>query len=347
MIFRQLACVDLGLVQIDAGLNQLTERGLDQDPRMTAFDIIPDIHGQSAKLDGALASLGWRRSGASWLHPQPGRQIVFLGDFIDRGPDNRAVLNTVRSLIDAGKARAIMGNHELNALHFHTAHPETGQPLRAHSPKNIRQHRTFLDQFPPGDPQTRDVLNWMRSLPLFLEDKGFRAVHACWIDASIDRLRLLTLGGVLTEDQLIQAAGHDDAEEMFLLAEQVTKGPEHRLPEGWSFRDKDETERHHVRLQWWNAAARTWRDIAISVPSVEDLPDTALPATLASQTYPTEARPVFFGHYWLSGEPVLQSPNALCLDYSAGKDGPMVTYELRPGEPLLRPDRIRVHAVPE
>lgn len=314
---------------------------------MTIFDIIPDIHGQSAKLDGALAALGWRRSAAGWVHPQPDRLIVFLGDFIDRGPDNRAVLNTVRSLIDAGKAKAIIGNHELNALHFHTAHPETGQPLRAHSPKNIRQHRTFLDQFPPGDAQTRDVLNWMRSLPLFLEDKGFRAVHACWIDASIDRLRLLTGDGVLTEDQLIQAAGHDDAEEMFLLAEQVTKGPEHRLPEGWSFRDKDETERHDVRLQWWNAAARTWRDIAISVPSVEDLPNAALPATLASQTYPPEARPVFFGHYWLSGEPVLQSPNALCLDYSAGKDGPLVTYELRPDEPLLLPDRIRVHAVPD
>lgn len=314
---------------------------------MTTFDIIPDIHGQSAKLDAALTALGWRHRAAGWLHSQSDRQIVFLGDFIDRGPDNRAVLNTVRGLIDAGKAMAIMGNHELNALHFHTIDPDNGQPLRAHSPKNIRQHRTFLDQFPPGDPQTRDVLDWMRGLPLFLENEGFRAVHACWIEASIDRVRALTGDGVMSEDQLIRAADHSGGDEMCFLTEQITKGPEHRLPDGWTFRDNDEAERHHVRLQWWNAAARSWRDIAISVSSVDDLPDVALPATLASQTYPPEARPVFFGHYWLSGEPILQAPNALCLDYSAGKEGPLVTYELRPGEPLLRADRIRTHTLPD
>ena len=52
---------------------------------MNPFDIIPDTHGQSAKLDAALAGLGWRRSALGWTHPDPDRQIVFLGDFIDRG----------------------------------------------------------------------------------------------------------------------------------------------------------------------------------------------------------------------------------------------------------------------
>jgi len=313
---------------------------------MTSFDIIPDIHGQSAKLDAALAGLGWRRSALGWTHPDPDRQIAFLGDFIDRGADNRAVLKTVRDLVDAGKATAIMGNHELNALHFHTTHPDDGQPLRAHSPKNIRQHRTFLDQFPPGDPQTRDVLAWMRTLPLFLDRDGFRLVHACWIEPSIDRLRALTGDGVLTGDQVIRAAGRDETDEIFMLAEQITKGPEQRLPDGRSFTDKDGSTRDHVRLQWWNATARTWRDIAISVPSLDDLPDEDLPKTLSAQTYPAAAPPVFFGHYWLSGAPVLQARNALCLDYSAGKDGPLVSYDLSdPAEPLSR-DRIRMHPVP-
>ncbi len=159
-------------------------------------------------------------------------------------------------------------------------------------------------------------------------------------------LKALTVDGVLTEEQLIRAADRDEADEMFILAEQITKGPEQRLPEGWSFTDKDGTERHHVRLQWWNTAARTWRDIAISVPSVEDLPDEDLPETLSARTYPATARPVFFGHYWMSGDPVLQAQNALCLDYSAGKDGPLVTYVLHPGETLLSPDRIFAHGVP-
>ena len=122
---------------------------------MPITDLVPDLHGQAGKLDAALASLGWRRRGAGWTHPEPGRSIVFLGDFIDRGPENRAVIRTVRELMDAGRARAVMGNHELNALHFHTRHPETGEPLRAHSPKNLRQHRSFLAEFPPGAPKTR------------------------------------------------------------------------------------------------------------------------------------------------------------------------------------------------
>lgn len=311
---------------------------------MTTYDIIPDIHGQSAKLDAALAGLGWRRCASGWIHPDPDRQIVFLGDFIDRGPDNRAVLSTVRDIVDTGKARAIMGNHELNAIHFHTLHPEESQPLRAHSDRNIRQHRAFLDQFPPGDAQTLDALDWMRSLPLFLEETTFRAVHACWIDSSIDRLKMLTgNSGVLSEDQIVRAADRDEIDEMFILAEQITKGPEHQLPVGWAFKDKDGTERDRVRLQWWNATARTWRDIAMSVPSVDGLPDENLPPTLASRTYPTDARPVFFGHYWLSGDPVLQAPNALCLDYSAGNDGPLVSYELSEAGPLSR-SNIRVHS---
>ncbi len=156
----------------------------------------------------------------------------------------------------------------------------------------------------------------MRSLPLFLEAKGFRAVHACWVDPTIDRVRALTDNGFLSEEQLIRAA--DPSEELFHLAEEITKGSEHKLPEGFAFRDKDGTHRDHVRLQWWNAGARTWRDIAISVPVPDDLPDVPLPGTLMAQTYPAHERPVFFGHYWLNGDPILQAPNALCLDYSAG-----------------------------
>ena len=58
---------------------------------MGITDIIPDIHGQAAKLRASLDTLGWRRGPAGWRHPSPGRRILFLGDFIDRGPDNTAV----------------------------------------------------------------------------------------------------------------------------------------------------------------------------------------------------------------------------------------------------------------
>lgn len=270
---------------------------------------------------------------------------MFLGDFIDRGPENAAVIKLVRDLIDAGHARAIMGNHELNALHFHTPDPETGQPLRPHLPKNLTQHASFLAEFPVGSAATREVLRWMRSLPLFLEEPGFRAVHACWSAPAIAQLRACAPDGVLNEAQLVDAAAR--ASPLFAAVEEVTKGPEHPLPDGHAFTDKDGTERRDIRLQWWNGNARSWRDVAISVPDPHRLPDMPLPPGLRARTYPPTERPVFFGHYWLSGRPVLQAANALCLDYSAGKDGPLVTYLFGDGDRVVTLDRIRSHAVPD
>ena len=148
---------------------------------MPITDIIPDIHGQAEKLRAALRNLGWRRSGTSWSHPEPSRKIVFLGDFIDRGTENGAVIRMARKLMDAGRARAVMDNHEINALHFHTADPErNGMPLRPHDAKNQSQHASFLKEFPLGAARPHEVLTWMRGLPLFIEAPGFRAVHAAW-----------------------------------------------------------------------------------------------------------------------------------------------------------------------
>lgn len=308
---------------------------------MSITDIIPDIHGQAAKLRLALKNLGWRRNGTTWVHPEPDRQIVFLGDFIDRGTENGAVIRIVRELMDAGRAQAVMGNHELNALHFHTDDPDTGAPLRVHDKHNLEQHESFLREFPLGDSQTKDVLNWMRGLPLFIETEEFRAVHAAWIQPAIDDLRRQTGDGALSEDQLIRAGRKGDA--IYDLAEAVAKGPEARLPHPYSFVDKGKKERHHVRVKWWNGDARNWREIAMSVPDINALPDTPLPDNLLRAAYPIDDKPVFFGHYWMSGEPELQSANALCLDYSAGTVGPLVTYTHTAGSRELSLENVAIH----
>lgn len=52
------------------------------------FDVIPDIHGQADKLKGALGNLGYQERNGAWRHSDPTRHVVFLGDFIDRGPEN-------------------------------------------------------------------------------------------------------------------------------------------------------------------------------------------------------------------------------------------------------------------
>jgi hypothetical protein len=305
-------------------------------------DIIPDIHGQAEKLRVALRNLGWKRRGGSWTHPEPDRKIVFLGDFIDRGPENGAVINMVRELMDAGRARAIMGNHELNALHFHSADPENdGKPLRPHDDKNVSQHESFLREFPLGAARTKEVLRWMQDLPLFIEEPDFRAVHAAWIEPAIRDLRSYGGDGVLDDEQLIRAGRKGDA--LRDIAEMLAKGPETPLPEGYAFTDKGGHVRKEVRLKWWNGTAKSWRDVAMSVPDLSQLPDETLPPSLVAGVYPPDERPVFFGHYWLSGQPVLQGENALCLDYSAGTDGPLVVYSQEDGASTLDLSKLTVH----
>jgi hypothetical protein len=299
------------------------------------YDIIPDIHGQADKLKAALTNLGYRERGGAWRHSDPNRKCIFLGDYIDRGPENGAVIDIVRRMVDVGTAQAIIGNHELNAVHFHTQHPETGEPLRVHSEKNLHQHEAFLREFAVDDAKTKEIVEWMAGLPLFLETDQFRAVHACWNEAAISQLRDIANESVLSEEQMLQSA--DQKSQLFPLVEATTKGPELSLPIGYSIFDKEGTERTDIRLKWWQSAASSWTDIAMSVPDPAELPVTRLPENLLTHVYPADAKPVFFGHYWLSGEPEVQAHNALCLDYSAGRNGPLATYsfgELHEGAQL-------------
>lgn len=308
---------------------------------MDITDIIPDIHGQAEKLRVALKDLGWKCKGTEWAHHDANRKIVFLGDYIDRGQENGAVIRTVRELIKSKCAVAIMGNHELNAIHFHTVDPETNKPLRKHDDDNYKQHKSFLNEFPLDADHTKRVLHWMKGLPLFIETKDFRAVHAAWIQPAIDDLRLQTKTGVLSQDQLIRAGRKGDA--LYKLAETIAKGPEWRLPDPHHFYDKDGKLRYDVRLKWWKADARNWREIATSVRDINLLPDESLPEDLMTSIYPVDEKPVFFGHYWLSGEPELQGKNALCLDYSAGTDGPLVTYTHIAGSHELSLANVAIH----
>ncbi|HEX8028863.1 MAG TPA: hypothetical protein VF491_10400 [Vicinamibacterales bacterium] len=47
---------------------------------------------------------------------------------------------------------------------------------------------------------------------------------------------------------------------------------------------------------------------------------------------------MFLGHYWLTGGIELQSSRCACVDYSAGKGGPLVAYRFD-GETELSVDK--------
>ena len=244
-------------------------------------------------------------------------------------------------MIDAGCASAVMGNHELNAIQFHSIDPTSGNPLREHSVKNLDQHQTFLREFPYGSPQARDAIAWMKTLPLFLEYPWFRIVHACWHEAGIESLKAATATSVSNDEFFIRASRKGDP--LRHLVETATKGPEVSLPDGLTIADKDGHLRSEVRLRWWARDSKTWPELAISVPNEDDLPVSPPPCDRLLDFYPAEALSVFVGHYWLTGTPVLRAANVLCLDYSAGTDGPLVSYRVEDGQVDLELERLTVH----
>ncbi len=87
-----------------------------------AYDIIGDIHGQADKLHALLAHMGYEDRGGAYRHPS--RTAIFVGDFIDKGPQQVESVMIVRNMVRANTAQAVMGNHEFNAIAWHTPDPD-------------------------------------------------------------------------------------------------------------------------------------------------------------------------------------------------------------------------------
>lgn len=286
------------------------------------YDVIGDIHGHAGALKALLAKLGYRERAGGWRHPA--RQAIFIGDFIDRGPEQIETIRLVRGMVDAGAALAVMGNHEFNALAYHAADPQhPGEFLRPHSEKNRRQHQAFLEATASNPAERRSILDWFAGLPLWLELPCLRAVHACWHPRYMACLEPMLQPGARLGADLIEAASRRGSIE-YAAIEAILKGPEVRLPAGMQFRLGDDLRRE-ARTRWWDAGATTLRESAIVDRASEaSLPDATVSADLRFG-YGGD-RPVFIGHYWMRGAPRLLAVDVACVDYSAGRGEPLVAY---------------------
>jgi hypothetical protein len=163
-------------------------------------------------LKALLESMDYRETGGAWRHSE--RTAVFVGDFIDRGPKQVETVDIVRRMIDAGSAKAVMGNHEFNAIAWFLEDLEKpGKHLRPHNDKNFKQHERFLAEV-IGTSLHRELVDWFMSLPLWLELDGIRIVHACWHDSLISYLRgQLAEGNLLNEELVVKASCKPQASE--------------------------------------------------------------------------------------------------------------------------------------
>lgn len=208
-----------------------------------AYDIIGDIHGQADKLQALLVELGYRQRQGAYRHPDSNRAAIFVGDFIDRGPKQLKSVDTVRRMVDAGSALAVMCNHGFNAIAWHTPDPDApGEFLRPHGGalgvKNRDQHAQFLKEVESNAALHKEIVDWFLTLPLWLDLPTFRMVHACWYESYMAELKPhLTSGLGLTRELMIPSSREGRME--FRTVEGLTKGLEVTLPDGHLFHDKN------------------------------------------------------------------------------------------------------------
>ena len=311
---------------------------------MSGYDIIGDVHGCAEMLEGLLQGLGYEeRSGAyTYVASDDERQAIFVGDLVDRGTQQIKTLEVVRSMVDAGTAQMVMGNHEFNAISFATADPEAdGCFMRPHSKKNVKQHKAFTDQVPVNTRLYAHWIDWFKTLPLWLELDGIRVVHACWSDAEIEVVNRSVPPGTPMSTGFVIAANRKGSPEHEAI-EILLKGPELSLTTYGQpgFMANGDHVRTEARIRWWNSEAITLRELA-EIPSgstteddkpYPDLPDLECPDEAVYDYH--DPTPVFYGHYWRTGEPVEGTDwtgNTVCVDFSAVRGGPLVAYRWNKG----------------
>jgi hypothetical protein len=307
------------------------------------YDIIGDVHGHADTLEELLEKMDYRQVDDVWTHPV--RQAVFVGDLIDRGPKQVETVELVRLMVEAGAAQIILGNHEFNAIAWHTKDPDNpNEHLRLHSKKNTDQHKEFLRQVGDGSKRHCEHVRWFMTLPLWLDLGELRVVHACWDpEAMADIDGMVGAGNSLTPELVVAASRKDTKEHRAI--EHLLKGPEIPIPE--PFLDKDGHERQMARFKWWLADAATSLRKAAVIPKgskTEDgrdyppLPESPLETPPPVEPYAGDV-PVVYGHYWESGTPTIASNRTACVDYSVAAEvpGPLVAYRWQ-GESTLTND---------
>lgn len=113
--------------------------------------VIGDIHGCHTELEELLNRID--------EHANDEYKIIFVGDYVDRGPDSKKVVDKVRRMQKHGHV-ALMGNHEDMLI--------SGELMYA--AETLRSYNTL--QMP------EDVLEWMSSLPKYYEDDTIIVAHA-------------------------------------------------------------------------------------------------------------------------------------------------------------------------
>lgn len=140
--------------------------------------IIPDLHGCVGTLETLFAQQ---------IKPDKTDHLIFLGDYIDRGPDSKGVIDFIMRHQEAGyRVTALKGNHEDSCVKAWEVDKSRNRFLgiRTKSPfqkewenfGGVQTMKSFHATWPSEIPEK--YIRWMKTLPLYIETKKFVAVHA-------------------------------------------------------------------------------------------------------------------------------------------------------------------------
>ncbi len=295
---------------------------------MSGWDIIGDIHGDAVTLQKLLQHLGY----SNGVHPE-GRQLLSLGDVINRGHGQREVITLVKEWMP----ERIKGNHELSLERY--LYRTANGYLRPHTPANAKYHAKFFEEIPLGSDALKDVLDLIKTMRLYFRGPGFNAVHACWSEEIFKACApYLDEKGQITEEAypFLDEEVYPDS---FALFDTITAGPIYKLPPSAHYQSPTGNVKSSTHIFWWEtdeprekqvnegsqfAAALTdahWREIG------------GIKARFARAARET---PLFIGHYFLPGEPRLLTPTLACLDFRGG----ITAYRWNDGDTSLKSDRL-------
>lgn len=143
---------------------------------MNQVFVISDIHGCFKMLEKLLTK--WKRDE---------QQLIFLGDYINRGEESLQVLQLVKQLVDEQYAIALKGNHEAMFLEWMQV-PErrTQMFINIGGIATIQSLKTFLLERDSTIEQLvasiKDehghIIEWLETLPLFYKWDRYFFAHA-------------------------------------------------------------------------------------------------------------------------------------------------------------------------
>jgi serine/threonine protein phosphatase 1 len=120
---------------------------------------IGDIHGMYDMLDKLLSEI----DAFAAQKPELGHsQLIFLGDYVDRGPDSRKVVKRLR-VLEGPSVICLRGNHEQMMIDCHKKPEDWQNFLINGGDQTIRSYKGHEDQF-------EDDRLWMSTLKTSFED---------------------------------------------------------------------------------------------------------------------------------------------------------------------------------